>query len=59
MIKYCEILKEKSLFICESKGNPNNIKDFMPLIDSIMWATKPLNLSCLQEFSGMMMMFFN
>ena len=31
----------------------------MGFIESVMWATKPLNLNCLKEFTGLMMFFFN
>ena len=31
----------------------------MGFIESIIWSTKPLNLNCLKEFTGLMMMFFN
>ena len=30
----------------------------MGFIESIIWSTRALNLSCLKEFTGLMMMFF-
>jgi len=52
------MLKDRSITICQSKGNPANIEDLLGIIESIIWSTQPLNLGCLQEFSALMMSFF-
>lgn len=32
------------MHICESKGNPDAVKELMPFVETIMWSTKHLNL---------------
>ncbi|KAL4450251.1 hypothetical protein ABPG74_008957 [Tetrahymena malaccensis] len=58
VIRCCDILKDRSMHICESKGNPAAVKELLPFIETIIWSTRHLNLSCLQEFTNMMVMFF-
>ena len=57
-LRFCDILKDRSMIICESKGNPDNIKEMLPFIESVIWSSKHLNLQCMQEFSGLMVAFF-
>lgn len=58
VIRFCDILKDRSMIICESKGNPEAIKEMLPFIESVIWSSKHLNLQCMQEFSGLMIAFF-
>lgn len=56
--RYCDIIKDRSLLICESKGNSEAIKDLMPYIESLVYSSKHLNLNSMQEFSALMIGFF-
>jgi len=47
VIRYCNIIKDRSLLICESVGKPDNIKELLPFIESVIWAAKHLNLNAL------------
>lgn len=58
VIRYCDVLKDRSMVIVNCQGNPQQIEELMPCIESVIWATKPLNIACLQEFSNMMLYFF-
>lgn len=58
VIRCCDILKDRSMHICESKGNPAAVKELLPFIETIIWSTRHLNLAALQEFTNMMVMFF-
>lgn len=58
VIRFCDILKENSLRVVEAKGSPSKVENLMPYIESICWAAKPLNLSCISEFQAQMVYFF-
>jgi hypothetical protein len=58
VIRFCDILKDRSMHICESKGNPKAIEELLPFIESIIWSTNRFNLNCLKEFTGIMVSFF-
>lgn len=58
VIRCCDILKDRSMHVCESRGNPDAVKELIPFVQSVVWAKKQLNLDCLQDFSNQMMNFF-
>jgi len=47
IIRFADIIKDRSLQICEAKGKPDTIADLMSMIESILWASKAVNLASL------------
>lgn len=58
IIRFSDIVKDRSMHICESKGKSEKIEELLPYIESIIWSAKPLNLSCISEFQTLMTSFF-
>ncbi len=58
VIRFCDILKENSLRVIEAKGHSEKITNLLPYIESVCWSSKPLNLSCINEFQSQMIYFF-
>lgn len=54
VIRCCDILKDRSMHICESRGNQEAVKELMPFVETIIWSKKQLNLDAMQEFASMM-----
>lgn len=52
-------LKEHSEVLESAQKNPALIQQFTPSINSIIWATKPLQLDSLKQFNSMITKFFN
>ena len=58
VLRFIEILRDRSMHIIESKGTPDKIEDLMPLIESICWSTQRLNLDSLKDFQQLMLNFY-
>lgn len=54
VIRCCDILKDRSITICDSFNNREVLKDFIPYIYSIIWSKQHLNLDSIQEFTNLM-----
>lgn len=46
------------MHIIDARGHADKISHLMPYIESVCWASKPLNLTCIAEFQYQMMDFF-
>jgi hypothetical protein len=44
VIRCVDVLKENSIRICNSQGNPMKIPDLMPYIETVLWSANHLNL---------------
>lgn len=53
-----EILKDNSLRIVQSGGNPKGLEEIQAFIDNILFATPRLSLNSLKEFNDMICGFF-
>lgn len=58
VIRNCEILRDNSMHIIDSRGAPDRISNLLPCVDSVCWASKPLNLLCIGELKSLVDEFF-
>lgn len=58
VMRFCDILKDKSINICESKGDHTKIQQIVPYLVSVIWAGKPLNIPVFNEFYKLMTDFY-
>eukprot|EP01017_Pseudomicrothorax_dubius_P004264 TRINITY_DN10814_c0_g3_i2.p1 TRINITY_DN10814_c0_g3~~TRINITY_DN10814_c0_g3_i2.p1 ORF type:complete len:440 (+),score=126.28 TRINITY_DN10814_c0_g3_i2:114-1433(+) len=50
VLRFCEILKDRSFEVISNQGDPTRIADLLPYIESLIWATRRLNLNQVSEF---------
>lgn len=58
VMRYCELLKDRSILVAGCRGDWTKIHDLMPFIESIVWASGHLNISTIKEFSDMVSLYF-
>jgi len=58
VMRFIDILKDKSINIVESKGDHTRIQEIVPYLISVLWAGKPLNIPVFGELYNMMYAFF-
>ena len=58
VIRNCDILRDNSMHIIDSRGRPDRIPNLLPCIDTVCWAAKPLNLLCIGELKSLVDEFF-
>jgi hypothetical protein len=58
VIRNCEILRDNSMHIIDSRGRPDRIPKLLPCVDTVCWAAKPLNLLCIGELTALIDDFF-
>ena len=58
VIRNCEILRDNSMHIIDSRGRPDRIPNLLPCVDTVCWAAKPLNLLCISELKSLIDDFF-
>eukprot|EP01016_Furgasonia_blochmanni_P008894 TRINITY_DN13675_c0_g1_i2.p1 TRINITY_DN13675_c0_g1~~TRINITY_DN13675_c0_g1_i2.p1 ORF type:complete len:425 (-),score=49.06 TRINITY_DN13675_c0_g1_i2:37-1311(-) len=58
LMRYCEFLKDRSLLISQSQDDFSRIADLLPYLESVLWASKFMNLQPLSEFQNLIIRHF-
>jgi hypothetical protein len=49
--RFCDILKDRTFEIVSNQGDASKIPELVPYIESVVWASRRLNLSQVAEFT--------
>lgn len=58
VIRYCDILKDKSMNIVDSRGDPGLVQEIIPYMLSVLWARDQINEPSITELHNMMSYFY-
>ena len=58
VLRYLQILKDKPLYIVQSKGDPSKVEEIVPYLISVLWAGTKLNIPQFRELSIQMTNYF-